>query len=326
VVVGTTTTSTRSSSMPRVVVLRTMATTPKDAVDPMEVFDEIDLDHNGTIDRDEFKKAVEKMNYQDLLRIKAAVSRNELSYNPKADPEKSLTETQASVFGRRLIVTAEVAVSKIFPAGFGWQTAATLADTAGLQATDASFFLSTGLGDGLGVCTGHFLYMAGKKMVTGDDSIDMTAQLQTGVWLGSAAVFSGTAWQPTVNALQAAEWSFGPAMVATGAVGTAAFYTGLRVFRKLYSPIMAGVEEATYANLKADAALSVAVGGAAGAFLGTDLSYGATASILQPIVGIPETAAATTASMLAGSSTAIGFTAVQMVENAMYPKDKCWVD
>ena len=47
----------------------------------------------------------------DLLKIKESLSRNELSFNPQADKEKSLSETHASVIGRRMTVTAEVAVS-----------------------------------------------------------------------------------------------------------------------------------------------------------------------------------------------------------------------
>lgn len=94
-----------------------------------------------------------------------------------------------------MFVTAEVGVSKIFPAGFGWQTGAYFAEKAGLEATDLSFFLSTGVGDGLGVCLGHTVYMAGKKAVTGNAEIDMGKEVQVGIMLGSAAVCSGGVWQ-----------------------------------------------------------------------------------------------------------------------------------
>ena len=167
--------------------------------------------------------------------------------------------------------------------------------------------------------------MAIKKAVTGNDSIDVGKELQVGTMLGSSAVFSGFVWQPTVNALQAAGWDFTSSMVMTGGVATLAFFTGLRVTRALYSPIMSGVEEASYANLKADAALSVAVGGAAGFFLGTDVSYGA-ANYLGGALGIQETFSPLTASVTAGTSTMIGFSVIQLGENLAYPKDKCWVD
>jgi hypothetical protein len=294
-------------------------------VDAMEIFEAIDTNSDGVLSREEFKVAVDQMHYEDLLKIKASLSRNELSYNPTADKEKTLTALHASVVGRRMYVTAEVAVSKIFPAGFGWQTAATLADGAGLQANEATFYLATGMGDGIGVMLGHLLYMAGKKTVTGDEGIDIGKEFQTGIMLGSAAVCSGTAWQPTVTALQAAGWGFETSVTATGGVAVLAFFAGLRLARLVYAPIFRGVEEATYANLKADAALSVAIGGAAGCFLGTDVSYQA-ANWMAPAIGIHESSSALAASCLAGTSTLIGFSVVQTAENLVYPKDKCWVD
>ena len=95
--------------------------------------------------------------------------------------------------------------------------------------------------------------------------------------------------------------------------------------RLAYGKIFKGVDEPTYANLKADAALSVAVGGAAGCFLGTDISYAA-ANWMAPAIGIPSTATPLMASTLAGTSTLLGFTVVQTGENLIYTKDKCWVD
>lgn len=294
-------------------------------VDPMEVFDSIDTNKDGVLSKEEFRIAVDKMNYDDLLKIKNSLSRNELSFNPSADKEKSLAETHASVIGRRMTVTAEVGVSKIFPAGFGWQTAAYFAENAGMEATDLSFFISTGVGDGIGVCIGHTLYCAGKKVVTGNEDINMGKELQVGVMLGSAAVCSGGIWQPTVNALQGAGWEFTNSLVATGGVATLAFFAGLRMARLAYSPIFEGVEKATYANLKADAALSVAVGGAAGCFLGTDVSYGA-ANWMGSAIGIQDTYSPLLSSAVAGTSTMLGFAVVQTGENLVYAKDKCWVD
>ena len=59
-----------------------------------------------------------------------------------------------------------------------------------------SFFLATGVGDGIGVMTGHTMYMAAKKMVTGSKDIDLGKELQVGgIMLGSAAVCSGGVWQ-----------------------------------------------------------------------------------------------------------------------------------
>jgi hypothetical protein len=169
--------------------------------------------------------------------------------------------------------------------------------------------------------------MIAKKAITGDESINIKAQTNTGIWLGSAAICSGGVWQPVVNSLQDLGVAFNPAVGLTGGAAVLAFYGGLRMGRLVYGKVlkMEGVEEANYANLKADAGLSVAVGGAAGCFLGTDLSYGA-ANWMGGAIGIQESASAVTASMLAGTSTGLGFTAVQMGQNVIYPKDKCWVD
>ena len=69
------------------------------------------------------------------------------------------------------------------------------AENAGMEATDMSFFLSTGIGDGIGVCMGHTAYCAVKKAVTGSEDIELGKELQVGIMLGSAAVCSGGIWQ-----------------------------------------------------------------------------------------------------------------------------------
>lgn len=103
-----------------------------------------------------------------------------------------------------------------------------------------------------------------------------------------------------------------------------AFFSGLRVFRMVYGSFMSGVAEPDYGNLKADAALSLSVGAATGAFVGTDLSFGAS-NWLADIVGIGDVSALH-GMVLAGSSTLLGFTAVQLVQNFVVPAGKNWVD
>eukprot|EP01047_Picozoa_sp_COSAG01_P038065 COSAG01_NODE_3065_length_6646_cov_13.181610_10_plen_121_part_00 len=99
-------------------------------------------------------------------------------------------------------------VSKIFPAGFGWQGASAVAEAAGLEDDQVGFFLMTGAGDFVGVLTGHCLFYAIKKGVF-DDSISMSDTFQLGVWLATAAFCSGAMWQPFVNAFQAEGNAFG---------------------------------------------------------------------------------------------------------------------
>lgn len=62
--------------------------------------------------------------------------------------------TPAPILGR-FCVSAEVVVSKIFPAGFGWQGSSCIADQAfQLKDTDTMFFVTTGIGDMVGVTLG----------------------------------------------------------------------------------------------------------------------------------------------------------------------------
>ena len=93
--------------------------------------------------------------------------------------------------------------------------------------------------------------------------------------------------------------------------------------RILYSPLTS-VEPNNYANLKADAGLAVAVGGATGCFVGTDVTFGD--NWLRPVVGIEDGTGDVAASIIAGSSTAIGFMAVQSAQNVAMPQGKNWVD
>lgn len=135
------------------------------------------------------------------------------SAHSKADALKAAVDnppiiSASSGLAKRFVVTAEVTVSKIFPAGFGWQTSSIIAENhLGYAADSAAFALTTGLGDAVGVLAGHTAYYAAKK-TTVDSSIDMEREAHVGVLLGSAAFCSGTAWQPLVDALQGAELSF----------------------------------------------------------------------------------------------------------------------
>ena len=233
-------------------------------------------------------------------------------------------EKQAG-FGQRMVATLEVMVSKIFPAGFGWQGASCVAEDMGMEATDMGFFLCTGVGDFLGVATGHTIYYTLKKAVTGDDDINVGYEFHTGLLLGSAAFCSGTVWQPIVNFAQMQGMGFNSSALLNLCVCGTAFFGGLRLFRVLYSPIMEGVEESNYENLKNDFALSVSIGAATACFVGTDVSYGAD-NWLRPVVGIEDSFSVPLGMCLAGSSTAIGFFGLQTAQNVVVPEGKNWID
>lgn len=254
-----------------------------------------------------------------------AVALDAEQHTPEQDAKKATiskgTSSAAADLLARFSTTTEVTVSKIFPAGFGWQTASVVAGSAGATPTSLPFFMITGFGDLLGVLGGHVGYMALKKQA--GYNVNLSKELDTGLWLGSAAFCSGFVWQPTLNACVDLGLSFNASATAVFGACTLAFFGGLRVFRILYSPLTS-VEPNNYANLKADAGLAVAVGGATGCFVGTDVTFGD--NWLRPVVGIEDGTGDVAASIIAGSSTAIGFMAVQSAQNVAMPQGKNWVD
>jgi len=235
------------------------------------------------------------------------------------------TPTTSSSLLKRFAVTAEVTVSKIMPAGLGWQSASLVADSLGYAGDSASFALTTGVGDAFGVLAGHCLYYGIKKSVY-DPTINTTQELQTGILLGTAAMMSGTAWQPLVNALQGANLTFTGVLGGTWVGCGLAFYAGLRVARTIYSDQLQYIAAPSYANSQTDAALSVAIGGATGFFVGTDAAYLPEQNFLLGTVGILDTTPDITGCLLAGTSTSMGFCAAQTTLNMIYPAGKCWND
>jgi len=247
--------------------------------------------------------------------------------NTATTPSSAESTSSSGGMAKRFVTTAEVTVSKIFPAGFCWQTSSIIAEsTFGFAPETMNFALTTGLGDALGVLGGHYLFYSAKKAITKDDSINMTSELHTGILLGSAAFCSGTAWQPIVNALQGANLSFGEVFTGTWVGCGLAFYAGLRAGRTILSGFLSHVEEPTYENSKNDASLSAAIGGATGFFVGTDAAYLPDQNFLINVVGIQDGTPDLVGSMIAGTSTSMGFVAAQSVLNGIYPTGKCWND
>lgn len=231
-----------------------------------------------------------------------------------------------SALAKRVHVTAEVTISKIFPAGFGWQTASVIAsNNFGFAPDTLNFALTTGMGDAIGVLGGHCLFYGAKKALV-DSSINMNYELQTGVLLGSAAFCSGTAWQPIVDALQGANLPFAGVFAGTWVGCGLAFYAGLRAGRTILSGFMTHIREPSYENSKTDTSLSVAIGGATGFFVGTDAAYLPDQNFLINVVGIQDGTPDLVGCAIAGSSTSLGFLTTQSLFNVIYPAGKCWND
>lgn len=228
---------------------------------------------------------------------------------------------------KRFQIMGEVTVSKIFPAGFGWQSASLVAENQlGYACGSLPFNLMTGLGDGLGVFLGHCSFYGIKKMVTGNEKILMKREVDNGILLGSAAFCSGSAWQPLVDTLQLANLSFSGVFAGTWIGCGTAFYFGLRAGRTLLPNFLEYVDECSYENSKTDASLSIAIGSATGFFVGTDALYLPDQNFLIDLVGIPDGTPDLKGCIIAGTSTSLGFGATQSVFNVIYPKDKCWND
>jgi len=92
---------------------------------------------------------------------------------------------------------------------------------------------------------------------------------------------------------------------------------GRKVFANLGNALKAD-------SLSKDAQLSLSVGGATAAFVGTDISVAG--NWLKPVVGIGENASVLGGCATAGSSTMMGFAAYQGAQNVVVPKGKAWTD
>lgn len=214
--------------------------------------------------------------------------------------------------------TLEVIVSKIFPAGFGWQAASVVAGNQGFEADTMAFALTTGAGDFAGVLAGHSLFSVMNAALGRGGGLG--SDLVSGLWLATAAFCSGTAWQPTVNYLHdVMGLDFVPTALSCGAVTGFAFFTGLRIGRVLYSPL--GMPGGGMYN---DAMLSVSIGAATGTFVGTDISF--TDNFLSPAFGVTDSMSDLEGCIRAGASTATGFLCVQSAQNLLLPAHYNWLD
>ena len=155
----------------------------------------------------------------------------------------------------RTVQTVEAIVSKLFPAGCGWQTASILADSANYLPTTLPFFLSVGMGEGVAVGIGHLTYYGLKKKLVNTD-LDMSLQRGSALQLGTAAAMSGTVWQPSVNLL--ANHGFLTTAIGTFGICGLTFFSGLKLSRGLWSHLPGiSLEKNNKTNTRNDALLSV---------------------------------------------------------------------
>jgi len=227
----------------------------------------------------------------------------------------------------RWAYTTEILVSKIFPAGFGWQGASCIADAnLGFAADSVQFALSTGLGDATGVIVGHQLYHLVKSKVS-DRPVDMEAELKTATWLATGALCAGSAWQPAVNLFAGSMGlGFTSTFLGVTAVCGTMFMGGLAAGRKMYS----WMPDATSKNIKQDIGLCISIGGATGMFVATDPSFIANADLLYsataPLFNITSEMSTLQGCAIAGSSTMTGFALFNGAQNVLLPAGQNWMD
>jgi len=234
-------------------------------------------------------------------------------------PEDIAEESHATLIGKRFTLTAEVIASKIFWAGFGWQGSSIIADKLGFGAESLSFALTTGTGEALAVLTGHVAFYTLIKRSP------FSQELATGLWLGTGTFCSGTAWQPTVNALVTLTGNNFPMTAAgTMVVCGSAFYVGLRLGRIIWGESF-GMKVAAreYENLSSDAGLSIAVGGATAMFVACD--PGMVSNYFALPFGVLETDSDIIGMLRAGAATSTGYGLVQAWQN-WFPKGRNWMD
>jgi len=219
-----------------------------------------------------------------------------------------------------MILTGEITVSKLFPAGFGWQAGSMLAAKYGFSATEIPLWLAAGVGDFLGVFLGHLIYMSLKKSIVASKKT-MADEFGVAIWLATAAFCSGTAWQPVVNFFVGTGLSFAPVALCTTATCAAFFFGGLRFGRIVYTGL--GIEKSHPRNFAEDAGLSVAIGGASGMFVGTDVTI-----IKNPIdafVGVYPEMSTLQACTKAGTSTGVGFALFHTLQNTRAQASSAYV-
>ena len=220
----------------------------------------------------------------------------------------------------RTFKTGEVIISKLFPAGCGWQAASILAESANYIPTSLPFFLTVGLGEGLAVGIGHITYYTIKKNIA-HSNINLKEQIASSLQLGTAATMSGTIWQPSVNLFSS--YGFFPSSIGTLCICGLTFYSGLRFSRSLYGNFLGmQLEKKTKENNVNDMLLSVSVAGAAGLFVATDVSLAN--NFLISYFGITDNMSNLAGIGTAGLSTACGFTGIQLFQNTFLKKN--WID
>lgn len=239
---------------------------------------------------------------------------------------------------QRLAPTLEVACSKMFCSGCGWEIAAQIMQNAGVSSSSLGYAFSTGVGDGLGVLTGQTAAIAIKLslgiFVDPEHKADIYAlsALEIGLWLSIAAFCSGIVWQPAVNCFHQSALHFNAAALCVGVLCGLAFFATLQTSRAALSCLQrtdekraSGITAPSWKNAQRDGLLSLSIIGAEACFLTTDTSFGS-GNWARTLFGVYAHTPGWTAVLRAGASTAVGFSIVQLLQNLVVFPGRSWLD
>ena len=248
----------------------------------------------------------------------------------------------------RIMRTSETIISKIFPAGAGWQTGMIIANNNAYS--PLATCLSVGAGEATGLAMGHLLF-SGIKSAYRNKTWNAKKELGTSALLGSASFGSGAIWQPVVDTskflyentkyllsyelnqlnpninITPNDLEFYSVAGTTGLVCGFSFYLGLRIYRRLFSlsifNSLIAIDNANKQNAKYDRQLSLSIGGATGAFVATDPAL--LGNPAQYLV-INNNTISKDSIIIAGTSTGIGFSSIQSIQNLLVRRNRSWLD
>jgi hypothetical protein len=216
-----------------------------------------------------------------------------------------------------LLMTAAVAVTKIFLGGFCWQ-AGSLATRQ--PSTSVVYALAAGAGDAAGTFIGNALLIACLSCLNGWPG--WRHLITSGLVVSTGSLFSGTIWQPLVNRFSRLGLTFNAGMLCTGSICGAVFFIGITAAAFASLRLAGTAFHRPWSDIVKDASLSVAVCGATACFVGTDMSWHG--NWLQRLVGERDHSSPSLDCVKAGFSTLIGFGAIQILLVALVPSRFMW--
>ncbi len=222
-----------------------------------------------------------------------------------------------STFIKRNVKTSEIIISKIFPAGCGWQSGSIIAENLSYTITDPMFYTIVGFKEALFVGSGHMIYYKIKSY--NSDEININDEKNNALLLSSATFCSGYMWQPIVN--QYSDMDFLITSTITGTYCSSSFLGGLLLSRLLYPMLNYNIEKNNKETIKKDVGLSLSIGGATGLFVATDTEL--LNNFLANYLGINDNMSTIECIYTAGISTSLGFFGIQTLQNVL---KKNWLD